>query len=80
MFTKFNSKDENEFKNTLINEFEIPIKHKTVLTTILLYLLKLFYYQIPLIPSNIYKTLKRYVLNVLFVKKESVFFLIKQNK
>jgi predicted nucleotidyltransferase len=68
----------NDFKDEIINEFDIPIKHKTLLTTLLLYLLKLFYYQIPLIPKNIYVELKRYVLNEMMVKKESVFLLLKQ--
>ncbi len=31
----------NDFKDEIINEFDIPIKHKTLLTTLLLYLLKL---------------------------------------
>jgi len=69
----------NDFKDIIINEFEIPIKHKTVLTTILLYLLKLLHYQLPLIPKNIYVQLKRYVLNEMMVKKESVFLLLKQS-
>ena len=68
----------NDFKDEIINEFDIPIKHKTLLTTLLLYLLKLFYYQIPLIPKNIDVELKRYVLNEMMVKKESVFLLLKQ--
>ena len=66
------------FKDEIINESDIPIKHKTLLTTLLLYLLKLLHYQLPLIPKNIYVQLKRYVLNEMMVKKESVFLLLKQ--
>lgn len=69
----------NDFKDIIINEFEVPIKHKTILTTIILYLLKLFYYQLTLLPKDIYVQLKRYVLNEMMVKKESVFLLLKQS-
>jgi predicted nucleotidyltransferase len=68
----------NEFKPIILEEFNKPILNKTILTTILLYLLKLFYYQIPLLPKKTYTNLKRYVLNEMMGKKESVFFLMKQ--
>jgi len=68
----------NEFKDIIISDFKIPLTNKTILTTILLYLLKLFYYQVPLIPSAKYIQLKRYILNEMMVKKESVFFIMKQ--
>jgi predicted nucleotidyltransferase len=68
----------NEFKDIIINDFNIPLINKTILTTVLLYLLKLFYYTIPLIPLKKYDQLKRYILNEMMVKKESVFFKIKQ--
>ena len=68
----------NEFKDIIIDEFKIPLTNKTILTTVLLYLLKLFFYQIPLIPSPMYIQLKRYILNKMMVKKESVYFIMKQ--
>ncbi len=68
----------DDFKTILIDEFNKPLKHKTIITTALLYLLKLLYYQIPLLPTQTYVNWKRFVLNELICKKESVFFLLKQ--
>ena len=68
----------NEFKDIIIHDFNIPLINKTILTTVLLYLLKLFYYTIPLLPLKKYDELKRYILNEMMVKKESVFFKLKQ--
>ena len=67
----------NEFKDIIINEFNSPLINKTILTTVLLHLLKLFYYTIPLLPLKKYDELKRYILNEMMVKKESVFFKLK---
>jgi hypothetical protein len=40
--------------------------------------LKLFYYKIPIIPQELYVKYKRFVLNEMMGKKESVFFVLKQ--
>ncbi len=68
----------NDFKEQLMEELNKPIINKTFLTTTLLLLLKLFYYQVPLIPTVFYLKCKRYVLNDMMGKKESVFHLIRQ--
>jgi predicted nucleotidyltransferase len=68
----------NDFKDVLMEELNKPIINKTFLTTTLLLLLKLFYYQLPLIPTDFYLKCKRYVLNDMMGKKESVFHLIRQ--
>jgi predicted nucleotidyltransferase len=67
----------NDFKEQLMEELNKPIINKTFLTTTLLLLLKLFYYQLPLIPTVFYLKCKRYVLNDMMGKKESVFHLIR---
>ena len=69
----------NDFKDVLMEELNKPIINKTFLTTTLLLLLKLFYYQLPLIPTDFYLKCKRYVLNDMMGKKESVFHLIRQH-
>jgi predicted nucleotidyltransferase len=66
----------NDFKDILMKEYYnvIPIH-----ISILLFILKTFYYTIPLLPSNIYVKYKRYIFNTLMLNKQnSVFFLIKQ--
>lgn len=68
----------NDFKDILINDFNKPLINKTMLTTILLFLLKLFYYRWQIMPKDFYVKWKRYVLNDMMAKKESVFYLIKQ--
>lgn len=70
----------DEYKDILVDEFNRPITNKTLLTTVLLLLLKLFYYQIPLLPKKMYIESKRYVLNEMMGKKESVFFLMDNKK
>ena len=67
----------NDFKDVLMEELNKPIINKTFLTTTLLLLLKLFYYQLPLIPTVFYLKCKRYVLNDMMGKTESVFHLIR---
>ena len=47
--------------------------------TIMLFVLKFFYYQLPLLPTDFYLRWKRYVLNDMMGKKESVFHLIRQH-
>lgn len=70
----------NDFKQLLIDEYRIPMKKQSTFIFGLMYLLKLFYYQIPLLPTQTYVELKRYIMNNLMCKKESVYFLLKQNK
>jgi len=70
----------NDFKDILIDEYTIPMRNKSNFIFGLLYLLKLFYYQIPLLPTQTYVELKRYIMNVLMGKKESLYMLIKENK
>jgi predicted nucleotidyltransferase len=68
----------NDFKKVLLDEFTKPIRNSTILTGTILYLLKLFYYKIPIIPQELYVKYKRFVLNEMMGKKESVFFVLKQ--
>jgi hypothetical protein len=70
----------NDFKTQLLNEMNrsnvIPLW-----ISILLSILKTFYYTIPLLPSKTYAEYKRFLFNKVLVKdKDTVFFLLKQNK
>jgi hypothetical protein len=67
----------NDFKTQLLDEYTIPMRNKSTFIFGLLYLLKLFYYQIPIIPKQTYIDFKRYIMNELMGKKESAYFLIK---
>jgi predicted nucleotidyltransferase len=67
----------NDFKDMLLDEYTRPNKNQSIFIYCLLYLLKLFYYQIPLLPKSTYIELKRYIMNDLISKKESVYILIK---
>jgi len=69
----------NQYKEVLLDEFTKPIRNNSIMITILLFLLKTFYYQLPLLPTKLYSDLKRYVLNELMGKKETVFFVLKQD-
>ena len=66
----------NDFKEQLINEMNrgkvIPFY-----ISILLYILKMFYYKVPILSSKTYAAYKRFLFNDLLVKKDSVFFLLK---
>lgn len=70
----------NDFKEILLDEYTRPNKTQSVLIYGLIYILKLLYYQMNILPKKTYVELKRYIMNDLICKKESVFFLIKQNK
>lgn len=68
----------NEFKDILMNEMNtqnlIPIQ-----LSILLYILKFFYYKLPLISQSTYVSYKRYIFNTLYKNQhDSVFYLLKQ--
>lgn len=68
----------NDFKDILLDEYTKPNKNKSIIIFCLIYILKILYYQINILPKNIYVELKRYIMNDLITKKESVFFLLKQ--
>jgi tRNA nucleotidyltransferase (CCA-adding enzyme) len=68
----------NEFKSVLIEEYNKPLKNQTLLIYVLLNVLKILYYQIPLLPTNTFLICKRYILNDMIGKKENVFYLLKQ--
>ena len=64
------------FKNILLDEYTKPNKNNSIIIYSLLYILKLFYYQIPLINRQTYVELKRYIMNELITKKESVYYVL----
>ena len=66
----------NDFKEVLLDEFNKPLKNQSIFIFALLYILKTFYYHIPLLPQKTYINLKRIILNDLMGKKESVFFVL----
>lgn len=66
----------NDFKEILIDEFTKPLKNQSIIIYALLYILKTFYYKIPIIPKSTYTNMKRYIMNDLITKKESVFMLL----
>jgi hypothetical protein len=68
----------NEFKTVLIEDYNKPLKNQTFLIYVLLNVLKLLYYQIPLLPKSTFIELKRYILNDMMCKRGSVFYLLKQ--
>ena len=70
----------NDFKDILLEEYNRPIKHKTIITSILIYILKILHYEFQIIPSKLYKKCKRYILNDMMFQKQSTFLLLKQNK
>lgn len=69
----------NDFKEILLDEYTKPNKNQSIFVYCLIYILKTFYYQIPLLPKKTYIELKRYIMNEIICKKESVYFLLKQN-
>lgn len=69
-----------EYKAILLEDYTKPMKSKSWVVFILLFLLKLFYYYIPILPKSYYAHLKRKVLNEIVDKKETVFFVLKPDK
>jgi predicted nucleotidyltransferase len=69
----------NDFKTVILDELTKPLQNQSWLVFILLYLLKLFYYKIPLLSKDSYMRYKRKILNEIIAKKESVFFVMKPN-
>jgi predicted nucleotidyltransferase len=70
----------NDFKELLLDEFNKPLKNQSIFIFALLYILKTFYYHIPLLPQKTYINLKRIILNDLMGKKESVFFVLRKQR
>lgn len=71
----------NDFKEILIEDYTRPNKNKSIIIFCLIYLSKLFYYQIPIIPRNYYIQIKNYIMNKLIRKYDSVYYLLqKQDK
>ena len=68
-----------DFKQILLDEYTKPNKNKSLFIYCLIYILKLFYYQIPLLPKKTYVEIKRYIMNEMISKKESVYFLLQKN-
>ena len=70
----------NDFKNSLLNEYrqyhDIPFY-----ISILLFILKTLHYTFPLLSEKTYSAYKRYLFNeIMLKKKNTVFFLLKQNR
>jgi hypothetical protein len=70
----------NDFKETILNEMrkynEIPFYIK-----MMLFVIKTLYYTFPLLSSKTYSDYKRIIFNKIMIdKKDTVFFLLKQNK
>jgi predicted nucleotidyltransferase len=69
-----------DFESTLIDEFTKPLKNQSYLTSFLIYFLKFLYYRLRILPDDIYSKGKRFIMNDLIDKKESVFYLLKNEK
>lgn len=61
------------YKDLLLKELYLPITNSFYLSSFLLKILKFFYYQLPILPSKLYSRIKRFILNDLMGKKETVF-------
>jgi predicted nucleotidyltransferase len=70
----------NDFKNTLLNEYR-NYNHIPLYISILLFILKTLHYTFPLLSEKNYSAYKRYLFNkVMLNKQNTVFFLLKQNR
>lgn len=70
-FSIYNEKFKQQILNEHIKKFVLPLH-----ISCLLYILKIFYYQIPIIPNKTYSTLKRFILNKLFINDTSKFLVL----
>lgn len=70
----------SDFKNVLLDEYTKPNKNQSIIIGFLIYVLKLLYYQIPILPKKVYVELKRYIMNELIDKKETVYYLVKEEE
>jgi hypothetical protein len=68
----------NDFKDILLDEFTKPNKNNSIIIYGLLFILKVLYYQIPLLNKKTYSELKRYIMNDLMVKKDSIYHVLHQ--
>lgn len=64
----------NNFKDKLLNDMQAPLK-SPFYANIFLYILKFFYYTIPLLPKSVYIFMKKYYLNN-FIKSDNTFYLV----
>ena len=62
----------DNFKDKLLNDMQAPLK-SPFYANIFLYILKFFYYTIPLLPKNIYVFMKKYYLNN-FIKSDNTLY------
>jgi predicted nucleotidyltransferase len=67
------------FKDTLIKDFERPNNNQPTYIFVLLYILKFFYYRVPLVSKETYQEFKRYIMDVLMGEKDSIFFVVKKD-
>jgi hypothetical protein len=70
----------NDYRDTLLREFMIPLRNSSVIVFALLFVLKLLYYQIPLLSKTVYARWKRWIMNDLLTHKESVFYPIRKTR
>lgn len=69
----------NNFKEIILNEIKL-YNSVPIYMSILLFILKSFYYTFPIISKKKYSDYKRYLFNYLYNKKEdTIFFLLKQS-
>lgn len=66
----------NEYRDLLLRELQLPLLNQPWYIFVLLHLLKTFYYRVPLLSKKTYVQSKRYILNTLMAKKESVYITI----
>jgi len=67
----------NDFKETILNEvrnYNVPIY-----ISILLFIIKILYYNFPIISKKTYMTYKRQIFDTYLRKKDTIFFLLKQS-
>jgi hypothetical protein len=67
----------NDFKETILNEvrnYNVPIY-----ISMLLFIIKIFYYNFPIISKKTYMTYKRQIFDKYLRKKDTIFFLLKQS-
>ena len=64
-----------KFKDVLLNEMQAPLK-APFYVNIFLYILKFFYYNIPILSKDIYKTVKNYYINNFIKFDNTLYFVI----
>ena len=61
----------NDFKEVIVNDYTKPNKRQSFMVHTMWWISKIFYYQIPLIPKQIYVDLKKFIMNKIIFKKDS---------